>query len=67
MVLVWTITAEKTPVGANIGEEASGIHDTAFQSIMKCDVDISKDLYSNVVLSGGTILFLVFGVICGEP
>ena len=27
-----------------IGKEASGIHDTTFQSIMKCDVDIRKDL-----------------------
>ena len=35
-----------------IGKEASGIHDTTFQSIMKCDVDIRKDLYSNIVLSG---------------
>mmetsp|Transcript_10351 Transcript_10351/g.8808 ORF Transcript_10351/g.8808 Transcript_10351/m.8808 type:complete len:114 (-) Transcript_10351:16-357(-) len=35
-----------------IGKEASGIHDTTFQSIMKCDVDIRKDLYANVVLSG---------------
>merc|ERR1712014_263190 len=34
-------------------KEATGIHDTSFQSIMKCDVDIRKDLYSNVVLSGG--------------
>merc|ERR1719514_35424 len=33
-----------------IGKEASGVHDTTFQSIMKCDVDIRKDLYSNVVL-----------------
>merc|ERR1712160_172368 len=36
-----------------IGKEASGIHDTTFQSIMKTDVDIRKDLYANVVLSGG--------------
>merc|ERR1719393_86844 len=35
-----------------IGKEASGIHDTTYQSIMKCDVDIRKDLYGNVVLSG---------------
>merc|ERR1719199_956540 len=27
-----------------IGKEASGIHDTMFQTIMKCDVDIRKDL-----------------------
>jgi len=40
-----------------IGKEASGIHDTTFQSIMKCDVDIRKDLYSNVVMSGGTTMF----------
>merc|ERR1712014_441659 len=40
-----------------IGKEASGIHDTTFQSIRKCDVDIRKDLYSNVVLSGGTTMF----------
>jgi len=24
---------------------------------MKCDVDIRKDLYSNIVLSGGTTMF----------
>jgi len=40
-----------------VGKEAAGIHDTTFQSIMKCDVDIRKDLYANVVLSGGTTMF----------
>jgi len=40
-----------------VGKEASGVHDTTFQSIMKCDVDIRKDLYANVVLSGGTTMF----------
>merc|ERR1711876_156079 len=44
-----------------IGKEFSGIHDTTFQSIMKCDVDIRKDLYSNVVLSGGTTMFSGIG------
>ena len=28
---------------------------------MKCDVDIRKDLYASVVLSGGTIMFHGFG------
>merc|ERR1711927_88923 len=42
---------------AFLGKEASGIHDTAFQTIMKCDVDIRKDLYANVVLSGGTTMY----------
>ena len=40
-----------------IGKEASGIHDCTFQTIMKCDVDIRKDLYKNIVLSGGTTMF----------
>jgi len=40
-----------------IGKEAAGVHDTTFQTIMKCDVDIRKDLYANVVLSGGTTMF----------
>jgi len=40
-----------------VGKEASGVHDTTFQSIMKCDVDIRKDLYANVVLSGGSTMF----------
>jgi len=44
-----------------IGKEASGIHDTSFQSIMKCDVDIRKDLYANIVLSGGTTMFAGIG------
>jgi len=40
-----------------IGKEASGIHDTMFQTIMKCDVDIRKDLYANIVLSGGSTMY----------
>ncbi|KAI5185701.1 actin beta/gamma 1 [Nematocida homosporus] len=42
---------------AFIGQETVGIHETCFNSIMKCDVDIRKDLYSNIVLSGGTTLY----------
>lgn len=40
-----------------IGMEAAGIHETAFNSIGKCDIDIRKDLYGNVVMSGGTTMF----------
>ena len=43
---------------AFIGKEAAGIHDTTYQTIMKCDVDIRKDLYSNIVLSGGSTMFI---------
>ena len=28
-----------------------------YNSIMKCDVDIRRDLYQNAVLSGGTSMF----------
>ena len=42
---------------AFLGMEASGIHETTFNSIMKCDVDIRKDLYGNIVMSGGTSMF----------
>jgi actin len=37
--------------------EAPGIHETTYNSIMKCDVDIRKDLYGNIVLSGGSTMF----------
>jgi len=40
-----------------LGREAAGIHECTYNSIMKCDVDIRKDLYGNVVLSGGTTMF----------
>ena len=40
-----------------IGREFAGVHQTTFDSIMKCDVDIRKDLYGNIVLSGGTTMF----------
>ena len=40
-----------------LGMEAAGVHETTYNSIMKCDVDIRKDLYSNIVLSGGTTMF----------
>merc|ERR1712048_979976 len=40
-----------------LGLESVGIHETTYNSIMKCDVDIRKDLYANTVLSGGTTMF----------
>lgn len=39
------------------GLEYPGIHEVVYNSINKCDVDIRKDLYSNIVLSGGTTMF----------
>jgi len=40
-----------------IGLEQEGIHKLTFSSIMKCDVDIRKDLYNNIVMSGGSTMF----------
>uniref|UniRef100_A0A287BF33 Actin, alpha skeletal muscle n=1 Tax=Sus scrofa TaxID=9823 RepID=A0A287BF33_PIG len=40
-----------------IGMESAGIHETTYNSIMKCDIDIRKDLYANNVMSGGTTMY----------
>jgi actin beta/gamma 1 len=40
-----------------LGKETVGIHETTYNSIMKCDVDIHIDLYSNTVLSGGSTMY----------
>merc|ERR1712088_632306 len=40
-----------------IGREQEGIHKLTFEAIMKCDVDIRRDLYANTVMSGGTTMF----------
>merc|ERR1711997_233168 len=42
---------------ALIGKESKGIHKLTYDSIMKCDVDIRRDLYTNTVLSGGSTMF----------
>ena len=40
-----------------IGKESDGVHTLTFNSIMKCDVDIRRDLYTNTVLSGGSTIW----------
>uniref|UniRef100_A0A3B5ME72 Uncharacterized protein n=1 Tax=Xiphophorus couchianus TaxID=32473 RepID=A0A3B5ME72_9TELE len=37
--------------------EAAGVHETIHSSIMKCEVDVRKDLFSTILLSGGSTLF----------
>jgi len=37
--------------------EQPGLHDNIYSSIMKCDIDIRKDLYANNVMSGGSTMF----------
>jgi len=40
-----------------VGLEDSGIHKLVYDCILKCDVDIRKDLYANIVLSGGSTMY----------
>lgn len=37
--------------------ESAGIHEIVHNSIMNCDMDIRRDMYSNVILSGGSTMF----------
>ncbi len=50
-----------------IGLESEGIDALTYKSILKCDIDIRRDLYRNIVMSGGTfvcVLLLLFGMTC---
>eukprot|EP01117_Protostelium_nocturnum_P015511 TRINITY_DN6025_c0_g1_i2.p1 TRINITY_DN6025_c0_g1~~TRINITY_DN6025_c0_g1_i2.p1 ORF type:complete len:323 (+),score=58.63 TRINITY_DN6025_c0_g1_i2:129-1097(+) len=40
-----------------LGIESDGIHQTVFDSISRCDVDLKNILYANIVLSGGNTMF----------
>ena len=40
-----------------LGMECAGVHETIYKCIMKCDVDICKDLYGNIVLSVGSTMY----------
>ncbi|KAJ1542551.1 actin [Cladochytrium tenue] len=40
-----------------LGRENAGVHETTYNSIMACDVDVRKELYGNIVLSGGSTMY----------
>ena len=40
-----------------LGMESDGIHEMCYNSIMKCNLDIRRDMYANIVLSGGSTMF----------
>ena len=42
---------------ALIGLDCLGAHEQLYDSIMKCDVDIHKELFENIVLAGGNTMF----------
>eukprot|EP01100_Stratorugosa_tubuloviscum_P003161 TRINITY_DN174_c2_g3_i1.p1 TRINITY_DN174_c2_g3~~TRINITY_DN174_c2_g3_i1.p1 ORF type:complete len:379 (-),score=186.20 TRINITY_DN174_c2_g3_i1:3-1139(-) len=44
-----------------IGEEYVGVHQCLTNSIQRTDIDMRRQLYSNIVLSGGSTMFPGFG------
>ena len=44
-----------------LGSESEGIHQIIFDSVMKADVDMRKDLFANIVVSGGNTMFKGLG------
>ena len=40
-----------------INKEVLGLHEQVYNSIMKSEMDIRSELYSNIILSGGTTMF----------
>ena len=40
-----------------IGRELSGMHELTYKSIRACDIDVRKDLYENLVMSGGSTMY----------
>ena len=40
-----------------IGKDEAGIAQACYDSIKKCDIDIRRDLYYSIVLSGGNTMF----------
>lgn len=40
-----------------LGRESSGVHEISNKCVLACDIDIRREMYENVVLSGGTTMF----------
>ena len=40
-----------------LGKEDPGVHQTLYNSIQSCDLDVRRSLYSNIIMSGGSTLF----------
>ena len=40
-----------------VGKETEGIHYLAYDSVERCEMDIRRELFGDVVLSGGTTMF----------
>ncbi|KAH0765541.1 hypothetical protein KY285_001412 [Solanum tuberosum] len=42
---------------SSVGIKATGIHGKTYNLIMRCDIDIRKELFANIVLSDGSTMF----------
>ena len=40
-----------------MNKDSLGIHEAIYQSILRCDNQIKKDLYGGIILSGGSTMF----------
>jgi len=40
-----------------VGKEEGGVHEVVHSCINKCDIDVRKDLFMNIVVSGGSTMF----------
>jgi len=61
---VMTVGVSRTKCGealfhpcALLGRDIVGVHEMLMATIQRCDVDVRRDLYDNIVLSGGTTMF----------
>jgi len=46
-----------TPQLNNTSADQDGIHKTTYDSIQKCEQEIKRDLFRNIVLAGGNTMF----------
>jgi len=55
------LEAERCSIfGVKAPEELRGVHDLISEAVGKCDADIKKELFQNVILTGGNTLFPQF-------
>jgi actin, other eukaryote len=40
-----------------VGKEIPGMHELANQTIQACDIDVRRELYENMVMSGGSTMY----------
>ena len=40
-----------------LGKDFGGVHQASYQCIQQCDIDLRRELFGNIALSGGTTCF----------